>query len=143
MRDAGLAVADGRLGGLVAEVLGAHAVHADAADEGALATSFAYVGEEVGGGDVEGGVVGAAGGAVAEGAAYDAVVDGLGAVERAEAGFHGEGVSAEPGEEGAGAEDAGVGVLWGMGVGIDEAGKEEAIFGGGDAVGRVRREVVL
>ena len=36
------------------------------------------------------------------------------------AGFEGEGVGVEPGEEGGGAEEAGVGELWGVVVGVWE-----------------------
>ena len=99
--DTGLGLVDGDVGGLVAKIIGAlfGTVHADAADEGALAAGEAEGGEEVGGGDVDGSEVGGAGGAICEGAGDDLVVDAVGVGGRnggefgaAEGGFDGEGV---------------------------------------------------
>lgn len=82
-------------------------------------------GEEVGGGDVDGSEVGGAGSAVCEGAGDDLVVDAVGVGRRdggefgaAEGGFDGEGVVLEPVEEAGVAEEAGVGVLGGVDVGV-------------------------
>jgi sugar lactone lactonase YvrE len=74
----------------------------------------AEVGEEVGGGYVDGGVVGCAGGAVGEGLADGARVDAAGSGWVGELGFAGEGVLVEPVEEGRVAEEAEVGVLGGV-----------------------------
>lgn len=63
---------------------GGGAVHAYAADEGALAGGEAGVGEEVRGGWVDGGVVGGGGGAVTEGGGYGGGVDPAGCGEGAE-----------------------------------------------------------
>jgi hypothetical protein len=71
----------------------------------------AEVGEEVGGGHVDGGVVGGAGGAVGESLVDDAGVDLAGFGEVGEGGLERKGVGVEPVEEGGVAEDAGVGVL--------------------------------
>ena len=65
----GLTVVGGVCGGVV---------HADFADEGALAKIKSCGGEEFGGGDVEGGVVGGCGDALVEGLGYAGGVDGLG-----------------------------------------------------------------
>lgn len=123
VRDRRLGRGDRLLGRRVAVVSGAEArvVHADAADQGALAAAEAERGEEVGGGDVDGGVVGGAGGAVGEGAGDDSGVGGAGGgvvVVVAERALQGKGVRLEPVEEGGGAEEAGVGVLRGVDVGV-------------------------
>jgi len=60
---------------------GVRIVHADSADEGALAKVEGECGEEIGRRDVDGGVVGGCGGTVGEGAGDDAGVDGFGAGE--------------------------------------------------------------
>lgn len=62
--------------------------------------------------------VGGCCGAVGEGAGDAAGVDAVGGGEVGEGGFEGESVFVEPGEEGGAAEDAGVGVLGGMNVGV-------------------------
>ena len=67
-------------------------VHANAADEGALAFSETNICEEVCGGDVGGGEVGGCGCAVGEGAVDAAGVGTAGGGERGEGGFEGEGV---------------------------------------------------
>lgn len=63
-------------------------------------------------------VVGGRGGAVGEQAGDDAGVDSSGEGEVGEAAFGREGVGLEPGEEGGVAEEACVGELGGVGVGI-------------------------
>ena len=70
-------------GTLVAVVVraGVRIVHADSADEGALAEVEGECGEEIGRRDVDGGVVGGCCGTVGEGAGDDAGVDGFGAGE--------------------------------------------------------------
>ena len=65
----GLTVVGGVCGGVV---------HADFADEGALAERVGCGGEEFGGGDVEGSVVGSCSDALVEGLVYAGGVDGLG-----------------------------------------------------------------
>ena len=101
MVDTGLGLVDGDVGGFVAKVLRAllGTVHADAADEGALAAGMAEGGEEVSGGDVDGSEVGGTGSTVCEGAGDGLVVDAVGVGRRdggefsaAEGGFDGEGV---------------------------------------------------
>ncbi|KAL9122114.1 MAG: hypothetical protein Q9187_001323, partial [Circinaria calcarea] len=62
-------------------------VHVAAADEGALAEAEADVGEQVGGRDVGGGVIGGCGGAVGEGATDAAGVDAFGGGEGGEGRF--------------------------------------------------------
>lgn len=120
MGDGGVGVLESRVGGFVAVVvlIDAFAVHAHAADEGALAGGVGERGEEVGGGDVDGGVVGCCRGAVAEERGDAAGVDTVGGGEGGERGLEGESVSAEPGEEGGGAENTGVRELRGVGVSI-------------------------
>ena len=76
------------------------------------------VGEEIGGFDVDGGEVGCCCCAVGEGAVDTAGVDAAGEREGGEGGFEWEGVGVEPVEEGGFAEDAGVGVLGGVDVGV-------------------------
>ena len=56
--------------------------------------------------------------AVGEGAGYAAEVDTAGEGEGGEGGFEREGVGVEPVEEGGFAEDAGIGVLRGVDVGV-------------------------
>lgn len=74
--------------------------------------------EEVGGVYGYGCVVGSGGGAVGEGPLDAACVYCFGFGERGEATFHGEGVGVQPVEEGGFAEDAGVGELGGMDMGV-------------------------
>ena len=73
----GLRCGDRGLGGCVVVVVWAKGlvVHADAADEGALAAGVAEEGEGIGCGDVDGCEVGGAGCAVGEGARDYLVVD--------------------------------------------------------------------
>lgn len=114
---------------------GAWFVHTYAADEGALAGGVGEGGEEVGRGDVNGGIVGGGGGAVAESAGDEAGVDvaGVGevvnralvsvwerkgAVRGSETRFQGESVGFEPVEEGGGAKEADIRVLWSMNVSV-------------------------
>lgn len=75
--DCGLCCVETLFGGLVNVVGWADifVVHADAADEGALAVGMAECGEGVGGWDVDGCKVGCAGCAVGERASNDLVVD--------------------------------------------------------------------
>ena len=77
VRDGGMCRVERLLGALVAVVVwaGVWVVHADAADEGALAEGEGEGSEEVGGGDVNRGVVGCRGGAGGEGAGDDARID--------------------------------------------------------------------
>lgn len=131
-----------RLGSALVAVVGragVGVVHADAADEGALAEGEGEGGEEVGGRDVDCGVVGGGGGATGERAGDGARVDCFGAgkgvgrgrggrggfgrlvhwgVWVAKGGFERESIGRKPVEESAFAEDAGVGVLRCMDVGV-------------------------
>lgn len=124
-----------RLGGALVPVVGRTSVgvvHADAADEGALAEGEGEGGEEVGGGYVDCGVVGGSGSATGERAGDDACVDCSGAGKRVgrgsvgsggfglvvhwrvcvtKGGFKRERVGGKPVEEGAFAEDANIRVL--------------------------------
>ena len=113
---------DGRLGRLVAVVVGVEAghIHADAADKGTLADGETQVGQHVGGGDVDGGIVGCSGGAVGQSAADNGCVDTAGPLKVLEAGFDGKCVLLEPVEECGFAKDARVGVLRGMDVSVCE-----------------------
>jgi hypothetical protein len=76
----------------------------------------AQVGEQVGGPDVDGGVVGGRGGAVGERLADAASVDLAGLGEVREGGLEREGVSVQPVEQRRLAKDADVGVLRGVEV---------------------------
>ena len=67
---------------------------------------------------MDGGEVGCCCCAVGEGAVYTAGVDAAGEGEGGQGGFEWEGVGVEPVEEGGFAEDAGVGVLRGVDVGV-------------------------
>ena len=77
MRDGGACGIEGGGGGRVAVVgrVDLGRVHGAAADEGALAGCEADFGEQVGGGGVDGGVVGGCGGAVAKGGLHAGAVD--------------------------------------------------------------------
>jgi hypothetical protein len=93
-------------------------VHTHAAYECALSLFQTDVSEEVGRFEVDGSVVGTGRRSVGEGPRDEVVIDagsGFGVGER---GFYGEGVGFEPGEECGFAEEAGVGVLGGVGVGV-------------------------
>lgn len=99
--DCGFCSGEGGGCGFVAVVFWADSgvIHADAADEGALTLGVADCGEEVGGRDMDGCVVGSTGGAMGEGAGYDAIVDRAGRQRRfrgiilvAEGGFQWKGV---------------------------------------------------
>ena len=67
---------------------------------------------------MRGGVVGGCCCAVGEGAAYGTGVDFVGLFGGGKGSLEREGVGLEPGEEGRGAEDAGVGMLGGVGMGV-------------------------
>jgi len=103
---------------LVPVILWTHTIHANPPHERSLTLGFANVCKAVGGFDVDGCVVACCGGSVGEGAGYDAGVDFLGHAERREGGFEGEGIGFQPGEEGGFAEEAGIGVLGGVDVGV-------------------------
>jgi len=119
MSDGGLCVFDCGGGGGVFVVVWLNVrVHVAAADEGALAEGMAEGCEMVCGGDVPGGEVGCCGCAVGEGAGDAVGVGAGGGEEGGEGGFEREGVDVEPIEEGGFAEDAGVGELAGVDVGI-------------------------
>lgn len=82
----------GKFDALVAVVLGAHRVHADSPYKRTLALGFADVGQKVGRGNVDGGVVGGCCGAVGESARDSAVVDMRCAGDVAQRAFEREGV---------------------------------------------------
>lgn len=119
VRNGDFCVGEGGFGGCVTVVVwGEVGVHADAADEGALASGEADVGEEVGAGDVGRRVVCGCCCAVGEGTGYAGGVDAAGEGKGGEGGFDGVGVGVEPGEEGGFAKDARVGVLGCVDMGV-------------------------
>lgn len=125
MGDGGLGRGDRCVGRSVAVVFRAEGrvVHAHAADEGALAAHVAERREEVRRGDVDGGIVGSAGGAVGQGARDDAVV-GDASLRRSFVGavsvglFQRKGIFLEPVEQGRRAEDAGIRILRGVDMSV-------------------------
>lgn len=118
--DGGAGAGEGLVGGLVAVVGRVHVavVHADAADEGALAGGEAEVGEQVGGLDVEGGVVGGRRGAVGQRAADAARVHAARLGQGRQGGLHRERVLVQPVQQRRLAEDARVRVLRRVDVGV-------------------------
>lgn len=93
-------------------------IHVAAADEGPLPNRVAQGCEEIRGGDVGGGEVGCRGSAMGEGAGDAMGIDAGGCWEGGQRRFEGKGVGVEPGQESRFAENACVGELRGVDMGI-------------------------
>ena len=114
-------------GGVAVVIRGEVGVHAHSSYERPLPSRKADVGEQVGGGDMDGGVVSCCRRAVGQGPGHEVAVYHLSTLEICERGLHREGVCLQPVEEGCFPEEPRVGMLRGVSVSIDESGEEEGI----------------